>query len=54
MTLVIIFWNWMLALSPVLVVLIMMLGFRSGGGRAGALGWLAAVLVCRSFLWGWV
>ena len=49
MTLPLSFWNWLLALSPVLVVLIMMLGFHSGGGRAGGMGWLAAVLVSILF-----
>ncbi|NLN70410.1 MAG: L-lactate permease [Chloroflexi bacterium] len=41
--------NWIFALSPVLVVLIMMLGFRAGGTRAGGMGWLAAVLVAVLF-----
>jgi len=45
MTLSLNFWNWLLAFTPVLVVLIMMLGFRWGGSRAGAVGWLAALLV---------
>jgi lactate permease len=49
MTLPLSFINWILALSPVLVVLIMMLGFRAGGGRAGAIGWLAAVLAAVLF-----
>jgi lactate permease len=33
----------------VLVVLIMMLGFRAGGARAGGVGWLAAVLAAIFF-----
>jgi len=37
--------NWLLALSPVIVVLILMLGFRWGGSKAGATGWFVAVLV---------
>lgn len=45
MTLSLSFFNWLLALTPVLVVLVMMLGFRAGGSRAGGMGWLAAVLV---------
>jgi lactate permease len=49
MTLSLSLWHWLLALSPVLVVLIMMLGFHSGGGRAGGMGWLAAVLVSILF-----
>lgn len=40
MTLSLSFFNWILALSPVLVVLIMMLGFRAGGAWAGGVGWL--------------
>ncbi len=42
-------WNWLLALSPVLVVLLFMLGFRWGGSRAGGLGWFTAVLVALLF-----
>jgi len=42
-------WNWLLAFSPVLVVVIMMLVFRWGGSRAGALGWFTAVLVALFF-----
>ena len=49
MTLSLSLWNWILALSPVLVVLIMMLGFRAGGARAGAMGWLAAILAAVLF-----
>lgn len=41
--------NWLLALSPVLVVVILMLGFRWGGSRAGGLGWFTAVLVSVLF-----
>jgi lactate permease len=37
--------NWLLALSPVLVILVLMLGLRWGGSKAGAAGWFAAVLV---------
>lgn len=49
MTLSLSLWNWLLALTPVLVVLIMMLGFRAGGARAGGMGWLAAVIVSTLF-----
>jgi len=42
-------WNWLLALSPVLVVVVLMLVFRWGGSRAGGLGWFAAVLVAVLF-----
>lgn len=37
--------NWLLALSPVLAILILMLGFRWGGSKAGAAGWFVAVIV---------
>lgn len=37
--------NWLLALTPVLVVLILMLGFKRGGSKAGALSWFAAILI---------
>lgn len=37
--------NWLLALSPVLAVLILMLGFRWGGAKAGAAAWFVAVVV---------
>lgn len=41
--------NWLLALAPVLVVVVLMLVFRWGGSRAGGLGWFAAVLVALAF-----
>ncbi|MEW6180256.1 MAG: L-lactate permease [Chloroflexota bacterium] len=41
--------TWILALLPVLVVLILMLGFKWGGSRAGAAGWVAAVLIAAVF-----
>jgi lactate permease len=41
--------NWLLALSPVLIVLLLMLVFRWGGSRAGGLGWFTAVLVADFF-----
>ena len=37
--------NWLLALAPVLVVLILMLGFKWGGSKAGALSWFVAILI---------
>ena len=36
-------WNWLLALSPVLVVVVLMLVFRWGGSRAGGVGWFTAI-----------
>lgn len=37
--------NWLLAASPIAVVLALMLGLRWGGDRAGAVGWAVAMLV---------
>jgi lactate permease len=37
--------NWLLALSPIIVVLILMVGLRWGGSRAGPVGWLVALVV---------
>jgi len=37
--------DWLLALTPILVVLVLMLGFGWKGIRAGPVGWLAAVLI---------
>jgi lactate permease len=37
--------NWLLALSPVITVLILMLGLRWGGSKAGAVAWFVAVVV---------
>ncbi|MFQ5854131.1 MAG: L-lactate permease [Anaerolineae bacterium] len=43
--------TWFLALSPILVVLALMVGFRWGGAKAGPVGWLVA-LVVAGFLFG--
>ena len=43
------FWNWLLALSPVLVVLVLMLGFKWGGSKAGAVAWLVSIMVAVLF-----
>ncbi len=40
---------WLLALSPIIVVLILMIGFRWGGSKAGPVGWLTAVVVSLAF-----
>ena len=37
--------NWLLAFSPILVILVLMLGFHWGGSRAGAASWMTAGLV---------
>jgi len=40
---------WLLALSPIVVVLILMIGFRWGGSKAGPVGWLTAMIVSLVF-----
>jgi len=40
---------WLLALSPIIVVLILMIGFRWGGSKAGPVGWLTAIIVSLAF-----
>ena len=37
--------TWLLALSPIVAVLVLMVGFRWGGARAGPVGWFTALLV---------
>jgi lactate permease len=37
--------NWLLAFSPIAVVLVLMVGFRWGGKQAGPVGWMVAMLV---------
>ena len=37
--------SWFLAFSPIAVVLVLMIGFRWGGSRAGPVGWIVAMLV---------
>jgi lactate permease len=41
--------KWLLAFSPIAVVLILMIGFHWGGGRAGAAGWFTALIVAVLF-----
>lgn len=41
--------TWLLALSPIVVVLILMVGLRWGGAQAGPVGWLAALIVAVLF-----
>jgi lactate permease len=38
-------WNWLLAFSPVIVILVLMLGFRWGGSKAGAFSWFVTLLL---------
>ncbi len=44
--------NWLLALSPIIVVLLLMVGFKFGASRAGPLGWLTAFFVAIFFFGG--
>jgi lactate permease len=37
--------NWLLAFSPIAIVLVLMVGFRWGGKRAGPVGWVVAMVV---------
>ncbi len=39
--------NWLLALLPVLVILVLMLVFNWGGSRAGAASWFIAILIAN-------
>ncbi|MBM3137748.1 MAG: L-lactate permease, partial [Chloroflexi bacterium] len=41
--------TWILAAGPIILFLIVMLGFKWGGSRAGALSWLVTVLVALLF-----
>lgn len=41
--------KWLFAFSPIAVVLILMIGFNWGGGRAGAAGWFTAVISSVAF-----
>jgi len=46
--------DWLLASLPILTILVLMLRFRWGGARAGAVGWLVALLVAAlRFGAGW-
>ena len=40
---------WLLALSPIIVALILMVGFRWGGAKAGPVGWFTAIMVSLAF-----
>ena len=37
--------KWLFAFSPIAVVLVLMIGFKWSGGRAGAAGWFTALIV---------
>jgi len=41
--------TWLLSLSPVIVILVMMLVFKWGGSKAGALGWVWSILIAFIF-----
>ena len=42
--------SFILALSPIIVVLVLMVGFRWGGAKAGPARWLVALIVSILFL----
>ncbi len=37
--------NWLLAIAPVAIILVLMLGLHWGGSKAGAIGWFLAILI---------
>jgi lactate permease len=37
--------SWLLALSPIVAVLVLMVGFKWGGSKAGPVGWVVALVV---------
>ena len=41
--------TWLLAFSPIAVVLVLMVGFRWGGSKAGPVGWVVAMVVAWLF-----
>jgi lactate permease len=41
--------TWLLAFSPIAVVLVLMVGFRTGGSKAGPIGWIVALVVAWIF-----
>ena len=41
--------TWLLAAGPIIVVLVLMLGLRWGGSKAGPVGWLVALVICVVF-----
>jgi len=53
-TMTLTFFNWLLALAPVLTVLGLMLGLRWGAGKAGVAGWIVAIVIAAvRFGAGW-
>jgi lactate permease len=41
--------TWLLAFSPIALVLVLMVGFRWGGSKAGPVGWIVAMVVAWLF-----
>jgi lactate permease len=41
--------KWLMAFSPIAVVLVLMIGFNWGGGKAGAAGWFTALIASVAF-----
>ncbi|MGD2251304.1 MAG: L-lactate permease [Anaerolineales bacterium] len=40
--------DWLLALAPILIILVLMIGFRWGASKAGPVGWLVAVAIAMA------
>lgn len=49
MTLDLSIWTWLLAFLPIMVVVLLMLVFRWGGSRSGAMGWLTSAVIAVLF-----
>jgi lactate permease len=43
------FWSWLLAFSPIIVILILMLALKWGGSKAGAVAWGFSILIAILF-----
>ncbi|WP_227765403.1 L-lactate permease [Zhaonella formicivorans] len=44
--------RWLIAWIPILVVLILMMGFRWSGGKSGAVSWVASIIIGYFFFGG--
>jgi lactate permease len=42
-------WNWLLAVLPIAVILVLMVSFKWGGSKAGAAGWFTAIAIAVLF-----
>lgn len=39
------FWTWICALLPILVILVLMIGFKWSASKAGPIGWAVALII---------